>query len=544
MKNLLSQSLIKATAVSLMALFSCQNFLKEDPKNLITEKDIPQTVEGARTLAYSTYDNWVEGTGLYSRWMYMWDVGTDDMSSFHFLQSIVDTYVLHNVSSQEPFMYQGIWTPLWSGVAKCNKALEVIEQMSIPEEDQVELEAIIGEIRTMRALYFYHLVRMWGDVPYVDETLNKLSDITEIERSPVQEIYEGIIIPDLEAAIEVLPNSYSNEMLGRVSKASAQVILAEVYLTMAGWRKDATGTMVKGNSEYYKNAMDAAYAVINNEGGYDIITQGIGDSPAYAMPWENSFSTESLVEFGAMAGGTDGLYVVTESAVNSNNLFWGQGQLQQFNGAKRGWYVPTPDLFRAFEEGDQRKDFGMLTKTIMANGLEGFSNPVFRKWSDPRIYKGVDGALNHDGDINLILYRVADALLIYAEAANEVNGGPTADAYTQINRLRNRAGLENLQEGLSQEDFRLAVWQERRVELHGECKRKFDLVRQNRLKEMADNRDVYYTSADNPEWKLNVERDSILVTYEPVPYPRHEYIWPIPAEELTLNANWDQNSGY
>ncbi|NME68724.1 RagB/SusD family nutrient uptake outer membrane protein [Flammeovirga aprica] len=520
---------------------SCSNFLVEDPKNLITEDEIPQTAEGAQMLTLAPYENWVEGTNLYARFIPLWDVGTDDMSASFNLGSIVDTYVLHKVSSSQPFMYSGVWTPLWRGVADCNKGMELISKMDAVDPNI--RSSHIAELKVMRALYYYHLVRMFGDVPSVTKSTNKLSEITSISRVNALEIYHTIIIPDLKEALEDLPESYSSEFKGRMTKTSANVILSEVYLTLAGWRKTTEGNMVLGLATNYDSAMVYAEKAIHNNGGFDIFEQGDGETPACGMPWRNRFSKESVVEFGNISGVNEGLYLVTESNMGSNSLFWGV-RGPSFNGAQRGWYIPTPDLYRAFEEDDQRREWSMLTKTTMANGETGFSNPLFHKWCDPNLYRGVDGALNHDGNINIVLYRIADAMLIYAEASNEVNAGPTAEAYAQLNRLRERAGLLPLAEGLSYEEFREAVWKERRVELNGEVKRKFDLVRTNRLKEKSDARVIYYHSSDNPEWPLNVEKDSILVTYEPYPYPRHEYIWPIPIEELTMNNSWKQNSGY
>ncbi|UXX79854.1 RagB/SusD family nutrient uptake outer membrane protein [Reichenbachiella carrageenanivorans] len=528
----------------------CQDFLEENPKNLLTVDDIPHTVEGAEKLVFAAYENWTEGTKLYARWMPLWEIGTDNMAPQELYSTVVAPYVTHTLTATEQFMYTGVWGPLWQGVADANNAIDLIS--AITEISEEEKAPIIGEALFMRALYYYHLVRMWGDQPIFLESVNSLTAIKVAERQSVEEVYEQVIIPDLIEAADLLPGSYTGDDIGRMTKWSAKVVLAEVYLTRAGWRRTSQGQMVQGDAKYYELAQDAAWEVIQNPDGFDIHTSFIGTEPAYARPWLEAFSSESLVEFGNLAGmgigaEGEGLYLVSEVLMARQNLFWGNSpevNSSPLSGGKRGFYIPTPDFFRTFEAGDERKEWGLLSKTTMADGSTGYTNPVFRKWADPAIYNGNDGVIDNDGENNIVLYRVADALLIYAEAVNEVNGAPTAQAYAQINRLRNRAGLGDLPLGLDYEGFKKVVWQERRVELHAECKRKFDLIRTNRLLEESNTRDVYYSSSDNPDYLGATVINDILVNAPVTTYPAHEHLWPIPVDEMTLNKSWVQNDGY
>src|SRR5690606_30040452 len=154
----------------------------------------------------------------------------------------------------------------------------------------------------------------------------------------------------------------------------------------------------------------------------------------------------------------------------------------KFRGAPpgQGQQIPTPDLYDASEDGDERI-WSIMTRYDVSPGVTYVCQPTFRKFIDIAFYLGEEGTSFQYTNSNIILYRYADALLIYAEAQNEADGAPNADAYAAINALRNRAGLSDLTAGLSQADFRTAVWQERRVELNAEFKRKFDLIRTNRL---------------------------------------------------------------
>ncbi|WP_044210662.1 RagB/SusD family nutrient uptake outer membrane protein [Flammeovirga sp. OC4] len=574
-----------------LGIISCDSFLEEDPKGFVLESDIPNTYEGAVSLVAAPYENWVSRSNLYGRWFLMWETGTDDQSTRDNLARPMDTYLLHKANPDEPFYYTGIWAPLWKGVADCNNSIEVIHQMQTLEEELVQLlkeedekdppnydglteeqiqileekrifklllkvegmvtdtekKEIIAELKVLRALYYYHLVRMFGDVPKITLPMNQFSALETVDRADVMEVYEDIIVRDLTEAIEYLPETYSSAYKGRFTRTSAFVILADVYLTMAGWRYTSNGQLLRGEHKYYSLAMAAADSVLQNRAGYEIFTQSETYDNPFEQPWRQFFSKESLVEFGNLSGfgngaNGEGLIVTSEAMMNQTVNFWGVN-LKSFHGGGAGTFIPTPDLYKSFEEGDLRREFSMLTKGVDASGDSCYNIPLFHKLLDPVIYKGQPGFQRADGNINIILYRVADAMLIYAEASNEVNG-PTIKAYDQVNQLRRRAGLADLPTGMTKDEFRKQIWKERRAEFNAEGKRKFDLVRTNRLKQLADATDFYYSSSDNPEWKASSPKEDMQVTYIPLPYPIHEYIWPIPRPEMALHPNWKQNYGY
>jgi len=124
---------------------------------------------------------------------------------------------------------------------------------------------------------------------------------------------------------------------------------------------------------------------------------------------------------------------------------------------------------------------------------------------------------------NAIVYRLADAYLMYAEAENELNG-PTTDAYDKINVIRRRANVSDLN-GLSQDQFRQAIMDERKWELGFEFQRRWDLDRWGKLVEA-----VKSNAATNPAGAANVR-------------PFHQLI-PVPSREISLNPALTQNPGY
>jgi hypothetical protein len=145
-----------------------------------------------------------------------------------------------------------------------------------------------------------------------------------------------------------------------------------------------------------------------------------------------------------------------------------------------------------------------------------------------------------------LLYRFADALLIYAEAANEVSTSVADDqAYVSVNKIRNRAGLPNLTGGLTQDLFRKAIWRERRSEFCGECKRRFDLIRTKRLATETALIEVDWKASDNPKGGTNYSNTNTLYSGT-VAWPDREWLMPLPFSEVQLNKvnGWYQNQGY
>jgi hypothetical protein len=161
----------------------------------------------------------------------------------------------------------------------------------------------------------------------------------------------------------------------------------------------------------------------------------------------------------------------------------------------------------AYESGDVRKDASMLSSYKAANGTTVNERYVVK-------YRQ-QGALNADSDEDFPLLRYADVLLMYGEALNEL--GRTSEGLTYLNQIRKRAGLTD-KTALSQADFRLAMEQERRVELAFEGQRWFDLIRTGR----------FVTVMKAKGYKVNDFNTLYL----------------IPQREIDLNKSITQNVGY
>jgi len=546
-------------AILLVILFavSCRDYLSEEPPTFISRTNFYRNEADARTSCDAIYNALAQQ--IYARWWPIIDLGTDDVTS-QTGQNIFLPWFDHTITGTENwFEAWGQYSGFWVGIARANSVI-----INVPKIDMNETKknAIIGEARALRALNYFHLVRTYGDVPIIDQEISEKSDFMK-PRSSVNEVYEKLIIPDLEFAAANCINALHD---GHVTKWTAKVILADVYMTYAGWRRTFQGQFVQGDPKYWALARDMAKDVIDNSPHALITTPFVNGKrtiPASGVAWSvySAFTKESMMELGYSGVTGIGSWLSRECGTKDGVGFWGANvnvkplvneginltinQLKFPKTTGVGSFIPTPDLWREFETGDERRNAAILTRFTTPDGTTYLSQPLFTKYVDFEFFIGVVGTSFQYTNNNFLLYRIADALLIYAEAANEVAPATAGDAaYQAVNRIRNRAGLANLTIGLSQEQFRKAVWHERRCEFCGECKRRFDLIRTKRLATETAQIDLQWLPADNPPYAVSFRQSNVL--HGTVPFPDHEWLMPIPGTEMKLNEanNWVQNEGY
>ena len=387
------------------------------------------------------------------------------------------------------------WTLLYKSINACNLITTRISQASISTDKKNALE---GQARYIRALDFFYLTRWFGEVPII--TAENQIDAANVGQSPVATIYAKII-EDLKAAETMLPPSFAEK--GRPTQGAAKTLLAEVYLTMAGWPlKDASK---------YTLARDKAKEVM------DMNVYAL--EPNFGDLWKVSNKLSNR-EFIFMFNG-----VSTASYVEGSHL-----HVASRPGEEGGWddMMSEARFFKAFPAGP-RKD--ATFHTIFTDAAHTpwekstIGQPYMAKYRDAGAAATANGPVaSFDGDGFFVLNRYAEVLLIYAEAANMAEGKPSAAALTAINQVRRRAGGNNqtlypdLQAGMTQPAFDDAVIAERAWELAFENKRWFDLVRKELVVKV--NKDLYPT----------VSTKNMLV--------------PKPQKEVDLIKGLTQNPGY
>ena len=381
------------------------------------------------------------------------------------------------------------------GILQCNLVLQNVPAINM---DANLKNRVLGEAKFLRALYYFNLVRLFGDVPLITKP-QVVGDDLLLKRSPKADVY-ALIIQDLTDAVNLLPlaSSYTGADIGRASKGAAQGLLAKVNLTL-------------GN---YQNTADLC-AQIAASGIYALNTNYADN---FSVTKKNT--VESLFEVQYSGATTYGFFDDFNQA-SWTSTFMGPRN-SNFVGGAYGWNQPTQEFVNSYETGDLRKD-----QTVLYAGCPSFAGKTYLSSYSTTGYNVrkflVPLSLSPDYNTSaedFPVLRYADVLLMQAEALNEL--GQTSAAEAPLNKVRNRAGLGNITSGLSKDNFRTAVLHERRMELAFEGDRWFDLIRINNGQYAAD----FFKSIG----KTNFTSKFLLL--------------PIPQQEIDANPNLIQNPGY
>lgn len=324
----------------------------------------------------------------------------------------------NDLPTMEDQFFGPFYTALYKSILSANNVIE-------NSDDEME----VGEAKFLRALSYFKLVQVFGDVTVNLSASPSLTDTTILVRKPVAEVYNSVIIPDLTEAIGVLGVSIEN---GRASKYAAQGLLGKVYVTMGD----------------YASAESQLAAVVNGASAAGISLQ---TSFADVFGADNDLNSEIL--FATQISSAIG------DEYNFGSDFW-----NWFVGDDSKSDFPVDaDLVAAFDSnaGDLRK-----AVTISADGKTAIKFPK-------------DGGLG--GEHDWIELRLADVIFLYAETlnANDNASGAESDAIlAMLDDIRTRAGLSSLVgTATTQAAVKQAILDERRLELAFEGQRWFDLVR-------------------------------------------------------------------
>ena len=409
-----------------------------------------------------------------------------------------------------------LWQGYYSAIGDVNTALANLPPAT--SIDSVTKTRYTGEMRVLRGYYYFNLVRMFGDVPKVLRVptgvtdINSSSDFTT--RTAASTIYDSVIIPDLQFGVDHLPGK-ATASPGRMNKGIAEAELAKAYLYRKNWQK----------------AYDLSTDIVSS-GQYQLVSD-------YSLLWKPAGNncSESIFEIqsGDFANVNLGiqLYCTCQGPRVGGKGGW--------TDLGYGFCDPSTSLISAYESGDVRKNATIIfidqsaahTGTILWDGFRiPSADSVQNLTYNYKAYNSENKSINTQySDVNgrdykqknVKLIRYGEVILIQAEAANEL--GNTAVAITDLNMIRNRAGLANTTAS-GQADLRNAIWKERRVELAMEHDRYWDLVRTSTP---ANNR-VQQAMVANGKTNFTVGKNELL---------------PIPAVQIALsNGKLTQNPGY
>ena len=434
----------------------CSDFLDKEPLGDLSSSTFYETEQDAVLATNAIYN--ASRAWFITGGFPILDILSDDMTKG---SNPTDGSFLVEVDSfrfaSDQGQIQQMYAALYVGVFRANLVLNRVPDVSMDDALKTRL---LGEAHFLRAFFYFKLVRAFGAVPLVTTE----DPPRQLERTPAEEIYQAIIIPDLEIAIANLPEkgAYAEPDLGRASRGAARGLLAKVHLFRGDYAETERLTQEVISSGEYR--LDPDFANVHSA--------------------TNAFGSGSLFEIGA----------ISEEFSDGGNQY---GQTQGVRGVPgKGWGFgrPTYDLITSYEADDPRLDASVVFigdtiagEVILGDGgtpdtiyadaaetqieqIETYNQKVFVPGDLPRVQFG------H----NRILLRYADVLLMAAEALNE-NGKPaSALGYLNEVRARARGGATDVLPDITTTDqaaLRQIIWNERRAELALEEHRYFDLVR-------------------------------------------------------------------
>lgn len=445
------------------------------------------------TAAYSTLRN------VYSDMYWLTEVTTDNSYSPNDGQN-EDQAEQWIIPATHPYIASR-WRNLYRSVAFSNI---VLEQAPKVQMDTVLRTRYMAEAKFIRALDYFYLVRLWGDVPFITHTLTNPDDANSYLRESKDKIYDELIIPDLNSISKILPSIFGIPDKGRATKVAALMMLGEVYMTR--------GDYVAAQS-VLKQALDAA-----NANGYNLLAGASGYSSIFDPTNNNNNEIIFAVQYNSgqsplIGSKWNNWFAPKAGSLPASIVKTGQGY---------GYNQVHTDLYNAFEAGDLRKASSIGTYTV-GSTLFYYT----KKYTDPSLAKELDA------NNCWIVYRYADLLLLYAECLNEKGETSAALGYVNTIRTHPRTGLAALPAGLDQVAARIAIAKERRIELNMEGHRWFDLIRTGKTVEVM-----------NAHFKLTPRTNSTELNNTPYTFTGKPLLFPIPDSEIKLNPALTQNTGY
>jgi len=399
----------------------------------------------------------------------------------------------------------------YAGIASCNYFLDNITNAPIGDDLK---EGYKAEVRFLRAFFYFDLLQAYGGV-IIYKTAPKTVDDAKIPKSTKEEVL-AFLHEELDLAIAKLPD---NVYAGHAVKGSAQVLKAKVFLYQQKWPEAATLTasiMAAGKFQLYQGGYPNLFLTATQQGNSEIIF-----STKFLAPNNPHAGEGVLVDVGWYGSIAPYQNLVDEYEMTNGKMITEPGS---------GYDAANP-----YTNRDPR-----LKMTIKVPG-DNFINPdgtIFQH-SDPLLttytqkkyldFKLLpfDRSKTPLTDANIVHYRYADVLLMYAEAKNE-QSGPDATIYTALNSIRARAGVNmppvDVAVYNTKEKLRGFIQHERRIELALEGQRYFDLKRWNLM-----------------EAKLAPLRNPAGA---PLKFGEKGNVLPFPQTETDRNPKLKQNEGY
>jgi hypothetical protein len=459
---------IVAVLLAVSLLSSCRKWVDYNPREdfRITELDYLQSESDYRTMAVSVYTplQWLNQA------VPVGDIASDNAvsggenaSDVLSLQQIDDyTHTPVNSTLTE------LWVTAYEGINRANYMHQYRDKnLAGNTVDFAGKNALYGEVYFLRAYYYFHLVRFFGDVPLFTDKRLGLSESKTLKRAPKADVYKQIEA-DLTEAVSALPAIQVEK--GRATKYAAQALLGKVYLYQNKFAEAATVLDEVINSN--------AFTLVPDFGSIFLASGENGSESVFEIQYSNN---SPYYNWGGYNRG-QGNYAVQQTGIRALS---GSSDMPYAPGWSTN--LPTQNLAAAYQAGDKRKAVTVLD-------IEAYktANPAYNITYQVAPYKNTGlynqkyqprkGETSGQVELNYLnnfrTIRYAEVLLMAAEAHIRSNTPNVQKAQNYLNQVRRRAFGDNSHDITATGDaLKQAIWDERRLELAMEGDRFFDLVR-------------------------------------------------------------------
>ncbi|SFC25354.1 Starch-binding associating with outer membrane [Parapedobacter composti] len=510
------------TAVTAMILQSCGHLLDTIPTDRYTIENFWESEKGTIGALTACYNSLTKSGTFGGTATVLWEetatpnaYNYDNSGGFNVIALGTHT------SATNSAIINDRWNHAYEGIGRCNMFLARVDRSPLDESVKERMKA---EAKFLRALYYYLLTTYYGDAPLILDEPNITQE--RLPRTPRAEVVAQILI-DLDDAAGVLPPRYTTVSdIGRATRGAALALKARVLLFEA-----SPLINVSNNAQRWADAAAAAKAVMELQGaGYALF-------PNYRNLFmlDNENSSESIfdVQFKAPEYGT-GFDVV----LRQYNTVAPLRNLVDAYWMRDGKTKEESNLYDAnnpYANRDPRMAQTIVYPGATFRGSVVTAGTFVNTGYTQKKYSIYDEAPNSTipavSEINYMILRYADVLLMYAEAHNEASEVPDQSVYDALHAVRRRAGLDpyTLPSGLSKGEMREIIRRERRIELAGEGLYYTD-IRRWRIAEEVMNGPVH-NHAGNP---------IVVRSFN----PQRDYWWPITDRQRELNPELQPNPNW
>ena len=520
--------------IVLMVFTSCQDFLEEDTSGTFvtdafftSEADFDLAVNSIYSSLVSTANSNFSGPAggrIGQNAFFSPHMGGDDVMSHFGLNKApyrnVDAFQATATSVTLP----KLWNTYYETIYRANIVIQAAKNTEVLEDD---VNPHLAQAKMLRAFSYFNLIKIWGEVPF--HTEDNLGVNPEIAPSSYAKIM-ALVIEDLEWAISdeaKMQTSAPSDKPSQLTIWAAKTLLADVYLKESGWPTN--------DNSYFRKAADLSLEVINS-GVYSMYND-------FADLWtieNHNTSNPEIVFYFSQSFSAGGAYAngQTRTTMPPEEKGWTDVMSQN------GWYYAFPEGYR--KEVTFHTVFTDKNKTRWEDSI--LKHPFYAKYrSGSKLAGDGSGTHPHNTNRNTVIYRLPYLYFTYAEAQTMADGAPNALSLELINKVRRRASddrsdltydynapdpLVDLPSGMSANDFRQAVFEEKGWELACEQHRWNDLVRREKVVEMNLLHRV--AGEDTPV----IGRDIASLPKE------HFYYLPYQNAEMTKNNLLFQKDGY